>query len=216
VYPTDRILSGGLSSPKRSSAGLSGQVELRSLRRNAHEGGNTRVGEPSMRRPRIPRLGAIPVLAPGSPVRPRGARKGLAETRRPRRSAGDSGKRLPARRSVAALASRRPGWRVHPQLRRWLCSVVRNRRVTVFAFVMTSAEGSDLSGGNVGEGRSGGSFVPVGSFAELGARRRYTLNARPEGMRGRLRWFTPSRPARGLKTAKIGKGHGGSTQPIRC
>jgi hypothetical protein len=34
-------------------------------------------------------------------------------------------------------------------------------------------------------------------------------------MRGRLLWFTPLRPARKLKTAKIGKGHGGSTQPIR-
>jgi hypothetical protein len=43
-----------------------------------------------------------------------------------------------------------------------------------------------------------------------------TLYARREGMRGRLRWFTPSRPARELKTAEIGKGQGGSTQPIRC
>ena len=43
-----------------------------------------------------------------------------------------------------------------------------------------------------------------------------TLNARPKGMRGRLRWFTPSRPAGELKTAKIGRGQGGSTQPIRC
>jgi hypothetical protein len=43
-----------------------------------------------------------------------------------------------------------------------------------------------------------------------------TLNATHEGTRGRLRWFTPFRPARELKTAQIGKGHGGSTQPIRC
>jgi hypothetical protein len=42
-----------------------------------------------------------------------------------------------------------------------------------------------------------------------------TLDARRKGMRGQLRWFTPSRLAYGLKTAKIGKGHGGRTQPIR-
>ena len=63
---------------------------------------------------------------------------------------------------------------------------------------------------------SGDSFVPVDSYTELDARRRYTLYARRKGMRGRLRWFTPSRPAGGLNTAKIGRGHGGSTQPIRC
>lgn len=39
----------------------------------------------------------------------------------------------------------------------------------------------------------------------------HTLNVRQKGMRGRLLWFTPLRPARELKTAKIGKGHGGST-----
>jgi hypothetical protein len=44
--------------------------------------------------------------------------------------------------------------------------------MTVFALVMSSAEDSDFFGGNVGEGRSGDSFVPVGSFTELGARRR--------------------------------------------
>lgn len=43
----------------------------------------------------------------------------------------------------------------------------------------------------------------------------HTLNVRQKGMRGRLLWFTPLRPARELKTAKIGRGHGGSTQPMR-
>jgi hypothetical protein len=63
---------------------------------------------------------------------------------------------------------------------------------------------------------SEGLLVPAGDYTELDTRRRYTLYARREGMRGRSRWFTPSRPARELKTAQIGKGHGGSTQPIRC
>jgi hypothetical protein len=61
-----------------------------------------------------------------------------------------------------------------------------------------------------------GPFVLADSYTELGARRWNTLNARPKGTRGRLRWFTPSRLAGRLKTAKIGKGQGGSTQPIRC
>jgi hypothetical protein len=117
---------------------------------------------PSMRSSPIPWLGAVPMLASGSPARLREARMGLAETHHwPRRSArGCSGKRLPARRFVSAPfgAPRHPGWRVHPLLRQWLCSVVRTRRVTAFAFVMTSVEDSDLSSGNVGEG-SFGRFV---------------------------------------------------------
>jgi len=39
-----------------------------------------------------------------------------------------------------------------------MCSVVRSRRDTAFALVVTSVEDSDLSGGNVGEG-SFGRFV---------------------------------------------------------
>ena len=188
MYPTDRIRSGSLLSPRLRSLGQSGLVELRSLRRIAHNGGNTGVSELSMRRSWSPRLGAISVLASRSTVRPSVGRGwgSLRPAFRPRRSAGDSGKRLPARRFVATFASWRLGRWVHPQLRLWSCLSVRTRRVTVFALEMPSAEGSDLSSGNVGEGRSGGSFVPVDSFAELGARRRYTLNVKPEGMRGRL------------------------------
>jgi hypothetical protein len=43
----------------------------------------------------------------------------------------------------------------------------------------------------------------------------HTLNTGRKGRRGRLRWLNPSRSAHGLKTAQIGKGQGGSTQPIR-
>lgn len=70
VYPTDRILSGSSSSPRVRSSGQSGLVELRFLRWSAHNGGNIGVSDPSMRRSWIPRLGAISVLAPRSPVRP--------------------------------------------------------------------------------------------------------------------------------------------------
>jgi hypothetical protein len=58
-------------------------------------------------------------------------------------------------------------------------------------------------------------FVAAVVLAGIDTRRWETLNTRRKGMRGRPRWFTPSRPACGPKTAKIGKGHGGSTQPIR-
>jgi hypothetical protein len=146
-------------SPELRCLGLSGLVEKRSLRRKAHTGGNIGVSGPSMRSSRIPRLDAISVLAPGSPVRPRGARRGLTETRQHDLAARqeDPANGFQARRLVATPfgGSRRPGWRVHPQLRQRLCSVARNRRVSVFALVMTSAEDSDLSGGNVGEGTLG-------------------------------------------------------------
>jgi len=58
-------------------------------------------------------------------------------------------------------------------------------------------------------------FVATEVLAGIDTGRWETLNTRRKGMRARPRWFTPSRPAHGLKTAKIGKGHGGSTQPIR-
>jgi hypothetical protein len=112
VYPTDRILSGGSLSPKLRGLGLSGLMELRALRWSAHNDGNISVGEPSMMSSWSLRLGAISVLASGSPVRPPVGRGqgSLRPALRPRRSARDFGKRLPARRLVAAFASWRPGW----------------------------------------------------------------------------------------------------------
>jgi hypothetical protein len=53
-------------------------------------------------------------------------------------------------------------------------------------------------------------FVPAEVLWGLARTAGQTLYVRRKGMRGQLRWFTPSRLARGLKTAKIGKGHGGS------
>jgi hypothetical protein len=134
------------------------------------------------------------------------------------RRAGGAGEQLPSRRALDSLrGARRPGRRVRVVLRRRACSdhsdstglrtpSSRTRAVRIRASQAVTSERL----------RSVDSFVPVDDSTELGARRRYTLNARPKGMRGRLRWFTPSRPARGLNTAKIGRGHGGSTQPIRC
>jgi hypothetical protein len=58
--------------------------------------------------------------------------------------------------------------------------------------------------------------VLAGGITDLAHIVGHTLNVRPKGMRGQLRWFTPSRLAREPNTAKIGKGHGGSTQPIQC
>jgi hypothetical protein len=69
AYPTDRIRSGSLLSSRVRGSGQSGLVELQALRRSAHIGGNTGVSELPMRSSRIPRLGAISVLAPRSPVR---------------------------------------------------------------------------------------------------------------------------------------------------
>jgi hypothetical protein len=54
-----------------------------------------------------------------------------------------------------------------------------------------------------------------GLYGDRHALAGHTLDVRQKGMRGRLLWFNPLRPVRELKTAKIGKGHGGSTQPIR-
>jgi hypothetical protein len=100
-------------SPELRCLGLSGLVEKRSLRRKAHNGGDTGVSSPSMRSPWIPRLGAISVLAPGSPVRPGGARRGLIDTRQHDLAARqeDSANGFQARRLVATPfgASRRPG-----------------------------------------------------------------------------------------------------------
>jgi hypothetical protein len=112
VYPTDRIRGGSWLSPRVRGSGQSGLVELRSPRRSAHNGGDTGVSKPSVRSPRSPRLGAISVFASRSPVRLSVGRGwgSLRPASRPRRSARDDGKRLPARRLVAALASRRPGW----------------------------------------------------------------------------------------------------------
>jgi hypothetical protein len=95
-------------SPELRCLGLSGQVEKRSLRRRAHSGGNTGVSEPSMTSPWIPRLGAISVLAPGSPVRPRGARRGLIENRQ---HAPPLGKRIRQTASRLVDSSRHPSGR---------------------------------------------------------------------------------------------------------
>jgi hypothetical protein len=183
-----------------------------------HGDGDIGVSRLPMKSLWIPWRGANLVLAPGSPVRLRGARLELVETDdalavRQEISANDFQPVDPSRRSRCGG----PGRWVRSQLRLRLCPSLRIRRVTIFAFAMTSVEGSDLSGGDVGEGTFGRTVrscrLHCGAWRASSV---YTLYARPKGMRGRLRWFTPSRPARGLKTAKIGRGHGGSTQPIRC
>jgi hypothetical protein len=103
VYPTDRILSGSRCRP--SFVAWASRVWWRSGLRGGkpHNGGNTGVGRPSMRRPPIPWLGAISVLASRSPVRLRGARKGLTETH----MASPHGKRII--RQTASSPSIRPG-----------------------------------------------------------------------------------------------------------
>jgi hypothetical protein len=83
------------------------------------------------------------------------------------------------------------------------------------------ARDSERGGPDFPAATSGGSARETRSFLQTTLRSLarvvgQTLYARQKGMRGRLRWFTPSRPAREFKTAEIGKGQGGSTQPIRC
>jgi hypothetical protein len=83
------------------------------------------------------------------------------------------------------------------------------------------ARDSEREGPDFPAATSGGSARETRSFLQTTLRSLarvvgQTLYARLKGMRGRLRWFTPSRPVRELKTAKIGRGQGGSTQPIRC
>jgi len=68
---------------------------------------------------------------------------------------------------------------------------------------------------NISAGCPEESVVPVDARRGMARTVGQTLDARRKGVRGQLRWFTPSRLACGPKTAKIGKGHGGSTQPIR-
>jgi len=80
VYPTDRILSGGLLSPMGSGSVQSCRVELPARRWNAHGDGNVSVSKPPMKSLWVPWRGAISVLAPGSPVRLCGARLELVET----------------------------------------------------------------------------------------------------------------------------------------
>jgi len=108
-----------------------------------------------MKSPSLPWLGAVSMLASRSPFGfvERGGGSSRPANGLAARREHSSGKRLPARRFVSAPfgASRRPGWPVHPQLRRWLCRVVRTRRDTAFALEMASVEDSDFNGGNAGE-----------------------------------------------------------------
>lgn len=64
----------------RSGSVQSWRVELPAPRWSAHGDGNIGVSMPPMKSLWIPRRGANPVLAPGSPVRLRGARLELVET----------------------------------------------------------------------------------------------------------------------------------------
>jgi hypothetical protein len=163
--------------------------------------------------------GMTSVLAPRSFALPGRWREGRRDSQqRPRRYAGGAGEQLPASRAPRLPSGRQAtrvagasGASAPSVLRRsdstgtrTPCSMTRAARVRAFPAATPERF------------CSGDTFVPAGNSAELGARRRETLDARPKGMRGRLRWFTPSRLARELKTAKIGKGQGGSTQPIRC
>jgi len=154
VYPTDRILSGSGRRPR--SWVRSCRVWWRSgirgvgLRRWQHR------SEPvSMTNPSIPWLGVASMLASRSPFGYVGRGRGSLSPANDlaARQERYSGKRLPARRYVSAPfgGPRRPGWRVHSQLRQQMCSVVRSRWDTAFALELTSVEDSDFSGGNVGE-----------------------------------------------------------------